>query len=80
MAKTNVPVKEESGIKALWNRVRDYFSGVYNELKKVHWPNRRQIIVYTGVVLFVVALVSIILWLFDTGLSFLLNLLLDFFS
>lgn len=76
MAKTSAPVKEETGVKKVWTRVRDYFSNVYNELKKVHWPDRRQLIVYTGIVLFVVALVSLILWLFDTGLSFLLDLLL----
>ena len=73
MAKNNTPAKQESGFKNLLENTREYFSSVYNELKKVHWPVRAQLIGYTGVVLFSVALVALIIWLFDSGLSFLLT-------
>ena len=75
MAKTNAPTSEPRGLKKLWTRVRDYFSNVYSELKKVHWPDRRQLMIYTGIVLFVVTLVALILWLFDQGVSALLSAL-----
>ncbi len=38
-----------------------------SELKKVNWPNRQQLMVYTGVVLTVVAIVSVYFWILDTG-------------
>lgn len=80
MAKNNTPAKEESGFKIWLENTREYFSSVYNELKKVHWPPRPQLIGYTGVVLFTVALVSLIVWLFDSGLSFLLTKLMEAFA
>lgn len=72
MAK-NVSAKKEVTLKTRWDNIVEYFRGVYNELKKVHWPDRTQLIAYTGVVLFAVALMALILWVFDSGLSFLLK-------
>ncbi len=70
MAKNNVPAKKEgTDLKGRWESLKSYITGVYNELKKVHWPNRRQLIAYTGVVLAAVALVAAIIWLFDSGVS-----------
>lgn len=63
-----------------WDTTKQYFVNSYKELKKVHWPNRQQLIAYTGVVLFSVVLMAGILWLFDTGLSFLLEKLFDAFA
>jgi len=80
VAKNNTPVQQESGYKIWWENTREYFSSVYNELKKVHWPVRQQLIGYTGVVLFSIALVALIIWLFDSGLSFLLTKLLAAFA
>ena len=50
-------------------KAAEYFSGVLSELKKVHWPNRRQLFTYTGVVFFAVAVVSVMMWIVDSGLS-----------
>lgn len=81
MAKNNTPVKtEEKSMKTWWTKTREYFSNVYSEMKKVHWPGRNQIIGYTGVVLFTVALVGLVIWLFDTGLSFALEKLFEAFA
>ncbi|NLW91036.1 MAG: preprotein translocase subunit SecE [Syntrophomonadaceae bacterium] len=52
-----------------WENIKEYFISVYNELKKVHWPDRRQLTGYTGVVLVSVFIVGLIIWLFDSGLS-----------
>lgn len=80
MVKSSSPVKKQVTIKDRYENVKGYFISVYNELKKVHWPGRRQMIAYTGVVLFAVALVALIIWLFDTGLSYLLELLFEAFA
>jgi preprotein translocase subunit SecE len=80
LAKNNIPVKAEVKVKNRVYNIKEYFISVYSELKRVHWPNRKQILVYTGVVIFMVLLVMLILWLFDTGLSTLLRLLNDRFN
>lgn len=57
-------------------RSRDFFEDVLKELKKVHWPTRREIVIYTVVVLVAVAMVGVIIWIFDSILSQLLGLVL----
>ena len=52
-----------------------FLKSVWAELKKVHWPNRQQILAYTGVVLFAVAFVAALLWIMDTGLGLLMRLI-----
>jgi preprotein translocase subunit SecE len=51
----------------------EYFKGVWSELKKVHWPDRKQLLTYTGVVFVAVAIVSVMLWIVDSGLSILIT-------
>jgi preprotein translocase subunit SecE len=79
MAKTNVSTGNDSNIKNWWENGRKYVVTVLNELKKVHWPGRTQLIAYTGVVLFAVAFVAILVWLFDSGLSWVLDKLMKVF-
>lgn len=74
MAKTNAPAKKEGpGLNDRWNSIKSYMAGVYSELKKVHWPDRRQLTTYTGVVLVAVVLMGGIIWLFDSGLGLALD-------
>ena len=80
MAKSNSPAHKQVTIKDRFENIKEYFISVYNELKKVHWPDRRQMVAYTGVVIFAVALVAIIIYLFDMGLSYLLLLLFEAFA
>ncbi|CAA7600127.1 Protein translocase complex, SecE/Sec61-gamma subunit [Acididesulfobacillus acetoxydans] len=47
----------------------EYFRGVWAELKKVHWPTRQQLLVYTGVVVLSVAIVAILMWIVDSALT-----------
>ncbi|MEL1135393.1 preprotein translocase subunit SecE [Desulfitobacterium sp. THU1] len=61
---TNAPGKEKSS---------EYFRGVWSELKKVHWPDRKQLLTYTGVVLVAVAFVAVLLWVVDSGFSILVT-------
>lgn len=46
-----------------------------NELKKVHWPTRKELISYTGVVLASVAAVAVMIWVVDSIISLLFGLL-----
>ncbi len=66
---TSVDVQSIGGIKKFLRETRI-------ELKKVTWPNRQQLIAYTGVVLFTVAFMSILIWLFDTAFTFAFRVLL----
>lgn len=54
-------------------RASRYFRGVWSELKKVHWPNRNEIITYTSVVLVSVVIVALMIWLVDSVFSFILS-------
>lgn len=76
------PAKEERkplARKEKVNRLEEakkYFKSVYGELKKVHWPTRREVLIYTGVVLVSVVIIGIIIWIFDSLLSRLMQLIL----
>lgn len=49
--------------------VKRYFRGVRNELKKVHWPTRKEVVTYTAVVLVSVVAVAAVIWVLDSLLS-----------
>ncbi|WP_434510619.1 preprotein translocase subunit SecE [Desulfitobacterium sp. AusDCA] len=66
-------VKKPTNTQVQREKASEYFKGVINELKKVQWPNRRQLLTYTGVVLVTSAIVSVLLWVVDSGLSFVLT-------
>lgn len=57
-------------------RTMKFFRGVWSELKKVHWPNRKEIVTYTSVVLVAVLIVALMIWLVDSVFSSLLALIL----
>jgi preprotein translocase subunit SecE len=48
-------------------RLRRFLREVVAELRKVHWPTRRQIVVYTAVVLVFVAFMVTLVGLLDVG-------------
>jgi preprotein translocase subunit SecE len=53
--------------------VRKFLKGAFNELKKVTWPGRKTIIIYTSVVVVTVLFVASLIWIFDSALSFVLR-------
>ncbi len=61
--------KEKAAAKSRVTGVKNFLSGVKTELKKVHWPTRRETMVYTGVVLATVTVVAAIIWVLDSILS-----------
>ncbi|WP_407313890.1 preprotein translocase subunit SecE [Desulfosporosinus sp. SB140] len=62
-------LKKPANTQRQTEKTAEYFRGVVSELKKVHWPSRRQLLAYTGVVFFAVGIVSILMWVVDGGLS-----------
>ncbi|NLP45153.1 MAG: preprotein translocase subunit SecE [Peptococcaceae bacterium] len=54
----------------------NYFRDVWNELKKVHWPDKMQLLTYTGVVLVSVGIIAFLIWIVDSSLSYVMNILL----
>ncbi len=50
-------------------RVIEFFEESWQELKKVHWPSRKETYAATLVVIIVVVLVSIYLAIVDLGLT-----------
>lgn len=58
---------------SLRNRSSKFFRGVWAELKKVQWPDRKQIGVYTSVVLISIFIIAAAIWVVDSGLSFILK-------
>ena len=56
-------------------RIASFFKNVWNELKKVHWPTRKQVINYTGVVIAAVLLMAVVLSVFDWVISLFVGLI-----
>lgn len=54
-----------------------FFSDSWSELKKVRWPNRKELTSYTIVVLITVAFVTIYFAVLDLGITELLRLVFD---
>ena len=53
--------------------MKKFLKGAWNELKKVHWPNRREIIAFTSVVLVAVTMIAVLIFAIDGILSRLLK-------
>jgi preprotein translocase subunit SecE len=60
-------------IKGYYTRTKQFLSEVVSELKKVTWPNRKETLGTTGVVLILVVIISVYLGLVDYALSHLVR-------
>lgn len=66
-----VPVKQKRSPKPV-----KFLKNVWSELKKVSWPNKKEMTTFTVVVVISVLLMAVILWVFDSIFSFLLGFIL----
>ncbi|MBA9087320.1 preprotein translocase subunit SecE [compost metagenome] len=55
----------KKGFKSLFT----FFSESWAELKKVRWPNRKELTNYTLIVLGTIVVVAIYFWVLDIGIS-----------
>lgn len=53
-----------------------FLQSAWAELKKVHWPSRSELVVYTTVVIASVVVVAVLIWMADSVLSQLLSYIL----
>ncbi|MGH7503229.1 MAG: preprotein translocase subunit SecE [Longimicrobiales bacterium] len=61
-------------------RTRDFTTEVVAEIKKVTWPDWPQLKQWTFVVIIFVAIVSAIIWLMDTVVRTILDVIMNLFS
>lgn len=62
-----VPVQQRQRRQRL--RIRQYFSEIRAELRRVIWPTRAEVFTYSVVVLFVVTLLTGIVFVLDLGFA-----------
>ncbi len=55
--------------------IKRFFREIFSELKKVSWPGFKKVLTQTGVVITVVIIWLLVIFGFDTLMTFLLNLL-----
>jgi len=58
-------------------RIKRYIRGMVQEMKRVHWPGRRDLIVYTAAVIGVSLVVALFIYLLDSGVGALMGLILS---
>lgn len=56
--------------------VAKHFKDVRQELKKVHWPSKRELTLFTSIVLVAILVIGVFFWLLDSGFTTLLQLIL----
>jgi preprotein translocase subunit SecE len=55
------------------NKIVKYFKEIRSEFKKITWPSKDDIIKTTGTVLGFVALLTLVLWAYDSAFGFVLK-------
>ncbi|WP_068505603.1 preprotein translocase subunit SecE [Paenibacillus kribbensis] len=56
-------------MKSSFKSLFSFFSESWAELKKVRWPNRKELTNYTLIVVGTIAFVTIYFWVLDIGIS-----------
>jgi preprotein translocase subunit SecE len=64
-----------NGVKNLPHTIAKPFKDMYYELKRVTWPTKRKLIIYSVIVLVFMLVMGIIIGLFDLGASALVRAL-----
>ena len=74
-AKTSGWSKFVNGVKNLPHTIAKPFKDMYFELKRVTWPTKRMLMIYSAVVLVFMVLMGLVIGLFDLGASALVRAL-----
>lgn len=61
----------------MFKKMIQFFKNVANEMKKVRWPTRQELVKYTITVIVTVAFVTLFFVIVDFGISSLLNLIIE---
>ena len=57
------------------DKMTTYFKGVRAEIKKVIWPNKKELINYTGIVILISVLIALIVYVLDLVINGALRLI-----
>lgn len=60
---------------AYFRKMQRFFHDLKVELRKVNWPTRRELSVFTGIVIAVILVVGSFFWVLDTGFTAALKLI-----
>ena len=60
---------------SLLKKIRRFFHDIRIELKKVNWPSKRELTVFTGIVIVVILVIGAFFWVLDTGFTAVLKLI-----
>lgn len=60
---------QETAIRARTAGWKKFLREVRAEMKKVSWPNRKELAAYTGVVFVSTIAVAVLIWIIDSGLT-----------
>ena len=58
-------------------KIQRHLHDIRIELKKVNWPSRRELSVFTGVVLVAILIIGVFFWIWDSGFTAVLRLILQ---
>ncbi|MCL2165743.1 MAG: preprotein translocase subunit SecE [Clostridiales bacterium] len=61
----------------LMERMKRSVRGMVQEMKRVHWPGKRDLVVYTAAVIGVSLAVALFIYLLDSGVGTVMGFLLD---
>ena len=56
-------------------RTKRYFRNMVQEMKKVDWPGKRALAVYTAVVIGASLVLAVVIWLLDLGIGAIMGLI-----
>lgn len=62
-----------ANVKVLTKHIKD----VRQELRKVHWPNRRELTLFTSMVLVAIFFMGLFFWILDSGFAGVLRIILQ---
>ena len=68
--------KQEEKRVGFFQRTKRSIKMSFSEFKKVHWPTKKELFTYTGVVLIAVAAVAVMIWIVDSAIGALFGLIL----
>jgi preprotein translocase subunit SecE len=60
----------------LFTKVKKSFRNTVQEMKRVHWPGKRDLAIYTVVVIGVSLVMSLFIYILDSGIGALMKLIL----
>ncbi|MDD2427654.1 MAG: preprotein translocase subunit SecE [Eubacteriales bacterium] len=63
----------KGGKKPFFTRIKNFFSNLFAELKRVVWPDKKKLKQNTGTVLVIIIAAAIMIWVFDTLLNVILT-------